>query len=178
MGGTEEDNDGNRDRRMEAVRLSCVRGRRRGVGASNDLIARLVSQKLTDVVGGQINLMYTTSVTGDAHIKAGRIKVLGVADAKRQQALPNVPSLVELGIENAEAYVWFGMSAPAKTPRPILDKLNREVNKALAMADVKQRLEQLGLVVTGGTREKFDAFIKSEADRLTKLIKVGAVPVE
>jgi tripartite-type tricarboxylate transporter receptor subunit TctC len=133
---------------------------------------------LTDVVGGQINLMYTTSVTGDAHIKAGRIKVLGVADAKRQQVLPNVPSLVELGIKNAEAYVWFGMSAPAKTPRPILDKLNREVNKALGMADVKQRLEQLGLVVTGGTPEKFDAFIKSEADRLTKLIKVGAVPVE
>lgn len=81
-------------------------------------------------------------------------------------------------IKNAEAYVWFGMSAPAKTPRPILDKLNREVNKALGMADVKQRLEQLGLVVTGGTPEKFDAFIKSEADRLTKLIKVGAVPVE
>ncbi|MBI2296773.1 MAG: tripartite tricarboxylate transporter substrate binding protein [Betaproteobacteria bacterium] len=133
---------------------------------------------LTDVVGGQINLMYTTSVTGDAHIKAGRIKVLGVADAKRQQVLPNVPSLVELGIKNAEAYVWFGMSAPAKTPRPILDKLNREVNKALGTADVKQRLEQLGLVVTGDTPEKFDAFIKSEADRLTKLIKVGAVPVE
>lgn len=133
---------------------------------------------LTDVVGGQINLMYTTSVTGDAHIKAGRIKVLGVADAKRQQVLPNVPSLVELGIKNAEAYVWFGMSAPAKTPRPILDKLNREVNKALGMADVKQRLEQLGLVVTGGTPEKFDAFIKSEAARLTRLIKAGAVQVE
>jgi len=133
---------------------------------------------LSDVVGGQINLMYTTSVTGEAQIKAGRVKVLAVADEKRQPVLPDVPTLAELGIKGAEAKVWFGMSAPAKTPRPIIDKLNREVNKALGTADVRQRLDALGLVVGGGTPEQFNAFIKNESERLAKLIKIGAVQVE
>ncbi len=133
---------------------------------------------LTDVVGGQINLMYTTTVTGEVQIKAGRVKVLGVADSKRTPALPEVQTLTEQGIRNAEANVWFGMSAPGGTPRPIIDKLNREVNKALDMVDVRQRLDQLGLVVAGGSTEKFEAYIKSEAERLTRLIKIGAVQVE
>jgi len=133
---------------------------------------------LLDIVGGNIQLMYTTSVSAEAQIKAGRVKVLGIAAKKRQAVLPNVATFEEQGIMNAEAIVWFGMSAPAKTPRPILDKLNREVNKALQLADVRQRLDQLGLEVEGGTAEKFDAFIKSEAARLTGLIKAGAVQVE
>jgi len=133
---------------------------------------------LTDLAGGQIQLMHTTSVTADAQIKAGRVKVLGIAARKRQAVLPNVATLEEQGIKGAEAIVWFGMAAPAKTPRPIIDKLNREVNKALQLPDVRQRLDQLGLEVEGGTAGKFDAFIKSEAARLTRLIKAGAVQVE
>ena len=132
----------------------------------------------TDVVGGQINLMYTTTVSGEAQIKAGRVKVIGVADAKRQPVLPGVPSFAERGIRNADAKVWFGMSAPAKTPKPIIQKLNREVNKALDMADVKKRLDQLGLVIGGGTPEDFSAFIKTEAERLAMLINAGAIHQE
>lgn len=133
---------------------------------------------LTDIIGGNIQLMYTTSVSAETQIKAGRVKVLGIAAKKRQAVLPNVATFEEQGIKGAEAIVWFGMAAPAKTPRAIIGKLNREVNRALEMADVKSRLDQLGLEVEGGTVEKFDAFIKSEADRLTKLIKAGAVQVE
>jgi tripartite-type tricarboxylate transporter receptor subunit TctC len=133
---------------------------------------------LTDIMGGQIQLMYTTSVSAESQIKAGRVKVLGIAAKKRQAVLPNVATFEEQGIRNAEAIVWFGMAAPARTPRPIVSKLNREVNKALEMADVKQRLDQLGLETEGGTPEKFDAFIKSEAERLARLIKSGAVQVE
>ncbi len=130
---------------------------------------------LTDVVGGQIHVMYTTSVTGEAHIKAGRVKVLGVAGAKRQDVLPNVATLVEQGIRNAEASVWFGVAVPAKTPRPVVTKLNGELNRALGTADVRQRLDSLGLVVGGGTTEEFAAFMRNEADRLSKLIKAGRV---
>ncbi len=130
---------------------------------------------LTDVVGGQINLMHTTTVSGEAQIKAGRVKVLGVADAKRQPVLPDVPSFAELGIRNADAKVWFGMAAPAKTPKPVIEKLNREANKALAMPDVRQRLDQLGLVIGGGTPGEFAAFIKTETQRLANLIKTGAI---
>lgn len=133
---------------------------------------------LTDIVGGNIQLMYTTSVSAEAQIKAGRVKVLGIAAKKRQAVLPNVATFEEQGVRNAEAIVWFGMAAPAKTPRAIVEKLNREVNKALQLADVRQRLDQLGLEVEGGTIEKFDAFVRSEAARLTGLIKAGAVKVE
>jgi len=130
------------------------------------------------MVGGQIQLLSTTTVSAEAQIKAGRIKVLAVQAKKRTPVMPQIPTLEEQGIKNAEAIVWFGMSAPAKTPRPILEKLNREVNKALAQADAKQRLDQLGLEVEGGSAEKFDAFMKSQAARLTELIKAGAVQVE
>jgi len=135
-------------------------------------------QPLIDMVGGQIQVLSTTTLSAEAQIKAGRIRMLAVAAKKRTAVMPHIPTLEEEGIRNAEAIVWFGMSAPAKTPRPILDKLNREVNKTLQLADVRQRLDQLGLEVEGGTAEKFDAFMKSEAARLTGLIKAGALQVE
>ncbi|HEX6066000.1 MAG TPA: tripartite tricarboxylate transporter substrate binding protein [Longimicrobiales bacterium] len=133
---------------------------------------------LTDVVGGQINLMYTTTVTGEAHIKAGRVKILANAGSKRQAVIPNVPTLAEQGIQNAEAIVWFGAATPAKTPRAVIEKLNREINRALALADVKSRLDRLGLEVGGGTPEDFDRFIRKEAGRLAALIKAGAIKAE
>jgi len=133
---------------------------------------------ITDVVGGQIQLMHTTTVSGEAQIKAGRVKVIGVANAKRLTLLPDVPTLAEGGIKDAEALVWFGMSAPAKTPRGIIAKLNAEANKVLQMGDVKKRLDDLGLEVAGGSAEDFDRFIKREVDRLGKLIKAGAVQPE
>ena len=130
---------------------------------------------LTDVIAGRVNLMYTTSVSADAHIKSGRVKVLGVAAPKRQAVLPNVPTLAEEGIRNAEATVWFGVSVPARTPRAIIGKLNSELNKALALPDVKKRLDELGLVVLGGTPEEFAAFLKNEAEKMSGLIKTGRV---
>ncbi len=130
---------------------------------------------LTDVIGGRVNVVYTTVVSGDAHIKAGRIKILAVAAPKRQSVIPNVPTLAEEGIKNAEATVWFGVQVPAKTPRPIIAKLNAELNKALVAPDVRARLDQLGLVVAGGSPEDFAGFIKQEADKLGMLIKTKRV---
>jgi tripartite-type tricarboxylate transporter receptor subunit TctC len=133
---------------------------------------------LTDIVGGQIHGMYTTTVSAEAQIKAGRVKVIGIASGKRSPLLPNVPTLAESGIKDAEAVVWFGMSAPAKTPRAVIDKLNREVNRILGLADVKARLDQLGLEVQGGTPESLDAFIKSEVAKIERLIKAGLLKPE
>ena len=130
---------------------------------------------LTDVMGGRVQVMYTTTVSADAQIRAGRVKVLGVAAPKRQAVLPNVPTLAEEGVKNAEAVVWFGVSAPAKTPTAIISKLNTELNKALAMPDVKQRLDQLGLVPEGGSPQDFAAFLKREAGRLKMLIDTHRV---
>jgi tripartite-type tricarboxylate transporter receptor subunit TctC len=130
---------------------------------------------LTDVIGGRVNVVYTTVVSGEAHIKAGRIKILAVAAPKRQPVIPNVPTLAEEGIKNAEATVWFGVQVPAKTPRAIVSKLNAEMNRVMQMSDVQARLDQLGLVKFGGTPEEFGAFIKGEADKLAMLIKTKRV---
>lgn len=133
---------------------------------------------LTDIIGGQVSGMHTTTVSAEAHIKSGRVRVIGIASARRSPLLPDVPTLVESGIKGADSVVWFGMSAPLKTPRAIIDKLNAEVNRALAMPDVKQRLDQLGLEVAGGTPEAFGAFVKAEAARIIALIKAGQLTVE
>ena len=133
---------------------------------------------LTDTVSGQIQVMHTTTVSADAQIKSNRVKVLGIASTKRSPLLPNVPTLAESGIKDAEAIVWFGMSGPPKLPRPIVAKLNDQVNKTLTLPDVKQRLDQLGLEVAGGKPEEFDAFVRKEADKVRRLIKAGLLRSE
>ena len=130
---------------------------------------------LTDVIGGRVDVCYTTVVSGDAHIKAGRIKVLAVAAPARQAVIPNVPTLAEEGIKNAEATVWFGVQVPAKTPRVVVNRLNTEMNRVLQMSDVQARLDQLGLVKAGGTPEDLGKFIHGEAEKLRMLIKTQRV---
>ena len=133
---------------------------------------------ITDLIGGQIQFMHTTTVSAETQIKAGRVRVVALASAQRQALLPDVQTLAENGIKDAEAIVWFGMAAPAKTPRAIIDKLNAESNKILLMPDVRRRLDELGLVVQGGTPEQFTAFVQKETQRLQKLIKDGALTPE
>ena len=133
---------------------------------------------ITDLIGGQIQFMHTTTVSAESQIKANRVRVVALASAKRSPLLPDVQTLAEGGVKDAEAIVWFGMAAPARTPRAIIDKLNAECNRILQMPDVKRRLDELGLEVQGGTPEQFAAFVKKEADRLQKLIKDGALARE
>ncbi len=133
---------------------------------------------LTDLVGGQIQAMYTTTVSAEGQMKAGRVRAVGIASAKRSPLLPEVPTLAESGIKDAEAIVWFGMSGPPALPRAIVDKLNKEVNKALTMPDVKQRLDQLGLEVQGGSSQEFGNFVKNEAGKVSKLIKAGLLQTD
>ncbi len=133
---------------------------------------------ITDLIAGQIQFMHTTTVSAESQIKSGRVRVVALASTKRSPLLPDVQTLAEAGIKDAEAIVWFGMAAPAKTPRALVDKLNAESNKILQMPDVKRRLDELGLEVEGGTPEKFAAFVKKEAERLNKLIKEGALTRE
>ena len=133
---------------------------------------------LIDLVSAQIQVMHTTTVSAEAQIKANRIKALGIAAAKRSPLLPDVPTLAESGIKDAEAIVWFGMSGPPRLPRAIVDKLNAQVNRAIALPDVKQRLDQLGLEVAGGTPQEFAAFIRNEATKVSRLIKTGLLKTE
>jgi tripartite-type tricarboxylate transporter receptor subunit TctC len=133
---------------------------------------------LVDLVGGQIQIVNTTTVSAESQIKAGRVRAIGIASTKRSPLLPDVPTLAESGIKDAEAIVWFGMSGPPKLPRAIVDKLNAQVNRTLALPDVRQRLDQLGLEVAGGKPEDFEAFVKKEAAKVSRLVKAGLLKVE
>jgi tripartite-type tricarboxylate transporter receptor subunit TctC len=152
------------------------------LGATNAPVTHVpykgTAPALTDLVGGQVQGMHTTTVSAEAVIKAQRVRVIAVASPKRSPLLPDVPTLAESGIKDAESLVWFGMTAPLKTARPIIEKLNREVNRVLTLADVKARLDQLGLEIQGGTPEDMDKFVRGETAKLKQLIKAGLLRPE
>jgi len=131
------------------------------------------AQALTDLTGGTIQLMHATTVSAGSLIKAGRIKVIGVASNKRSPEWPDVLTLEEGGIANAESVAWFGISAPPRTSREIVNKINMQANKMLSMPDVKQRLDQLGVETVGGSPSQFSNLITNEAARLSTLINSG-----
>ena len=133
---------------------------------------------LVDLMSGQTHVLQTTEASAEALIRAGRVKVIGVAADKRSSTLPDVPTLVESGIKDAEALIWFGISVPAKTPRDIVAKLNAETNRILLLPDISRRLNDLGLEVVGGSAEDFGKFIGREVEQLDKLIKSGALTPE
>jgi len=133
---------------------------------------------LNDAVAGTISGTYTTTVSAEGLIKSGQLKVLGVAGPKRSNVIPEVPTFAEQGITTADANVWIGMFVPAKTPRPIIDKLNRDANRTLQAQDVRARFAQWGLEVQGGTPEAFSQVIKTEVDRINQLVKFKTLTVQ
>ncbi len=134
-------------------------------------------QAVVDVVGGQIQLMFSGMSSVMPHIKAGRLKALAVTGAKRSPAAPDVATIAESGFPGFSATAWYGVLAPAKTPRPIVKRLHDEVLRALAQPDVKQRLETVGFEIVGSTPEYFGDYIKTEIRKWEKVVKAsGAKP--
>jgi tripartite-type tricarboxylate transporter receptor subunit TctC len=122
--------------------------------------------------------MVTSILAAEPFINAGRLKVLGYAGAKRASAIPMVPTFAEQGLQGAYIGNWFGLVTGARTPRAIITVLNDAVNKALQVPDVRQRLEQAGLEIGGGPPERLGTLIKAEAERISKLVRSGALRVE
>jgi tripartite-type tricarboxylate transporter receptor subunit TctC len=133
---------------------------------------------IVDIAGGHLNVVYASYASAAATLQGGRAKVIGVAGPKRLAALPEVRTLAESGIQDADAIVWFGIAAPARTPRPIVDKLNREINRALTLPDVRQRLAELDLEPAPGTPDVFRAMVKAEATKVSRLIERGLLKTE
>ena len=133
---------------------------------------------LTDTAAGEVDAMVTSILAAESYIASGRLKVLGYAGAKRASAIPNVATFAEQGIHGANIGNWFGLVTAARTPRAIIDVLNDAVNKALQVPDVRQRLEQAGLEIGGGPPERLGALMKAEAERISRLIRSGALRVE
>jgi Uncharacterized protein conserved in bacteria len=132
---------------------------------------------MSDLVGGQVNLIFATTASSIPHLKSGRIKGIAVTTAKRSALLPELPTISEAGLDGFDANNWYGLVVPAKTPRAIIDQLNAEVTKVLAMPDVKTTLFNQGLDPAPGTPEQFGAYIRSERAKWAKVIKEsGAKP--
>ncbi len=137
-----------------------------------------VGNAVTDLLGGQVQVMVapTQSITG--HVKSGKLRALAVTGSKRLATLPEVPTLSEAGVPGYEAVGWFGLMAPVATPRDIVTMLNRDINRILQLPDVKARLLELGAEPASLSPEQFIDFIRSDNAKWEKLIKERGIVVE
>ena len=128
-----------------------------------------------DLMGGQIQVMFDNIVALMPHFKSGKLRALAVSSARRHPLLPEVPSISEAGVKDFEAVAWFGFLAPQGTPREIVAKLNAEIAKVLAIAEIRQRLIEGGSEVIGNSPENADKFLQSEIARWGAVVKAANI---
>ncbi len=133
-----------------------------------------------DLLGGQIQLAFSSAQNTKPHIDAGKLKVIGVTGDQRMAVLPNVPTLAEQGM-NEDAYRivgWVGMAAPAKTPADIVQRMAREVGAVFQMPEMREKVANLGFTVVAGSPEAFDAAYKKDAPVWEKLVKASGAKLD
>jgi len=131
---------------------------------------------LTDVMGGQLDLMFDTGAF--PHIKGGKVRALAVAAERRHPMLPDVPTLEEAGVKGMIMNAWYGVAAPAGTPPGVITKVNAAVNHALKSGDLAKRLADVGAEVRGGSAEEFAKFWRSEVDRYGAIVKLTGATLD
>ena len=130
---------------------------------------------VTDVISGQVPMMFDTMLVVGPHIKGGKLRAVTVASGKRLSALPEVPTAAEAGVKGFEVSSWQAIFAPAKTPKPIVERLNTEIAAVLKMPDVQARLTELAVEPDGGPPEKLAEYQKAEIARWAKVVKEAGV---
>ena len=132
-------------------------------------------QALIDVLGGNVPLVYTAVAGALQHVKGGKLTAIAVSSAQRSSSLPEVPTFIESGVADFEISSWVGLLAPAKTPKPIIDRLNAELNAVLNDAETRARLETLGITAMPSTPAKFADEIKRDLVRYGKVVKSAGI---
>jgi tripartite-type tricarboxylate transporter receptor subunit TctC len=132
---------------------------------------------LTDMISGTVHVMFDNMPSSLPHVQAGKLRALAVTTAKRSEALPDVPTVGDT-VAGYEASAFFGMGVPKGTPPEIVDKLNKEINAALADPKMKAKLAELGGMLIHGTPEDFGKVVAEETDKWGKVIKTGGVALE
>lgn len=127
------------------------------------------------LISGEVQLGFNTSPVAVPHIKSGRMRALAVTSAKRNPALPDVPTVDEAGVKGYDMIVWYGAIVPKGTPASAINRLNTDINKALKLPDVQQRLAALGADPLGGSAADFGAYIKAEIAKYTKVVVDGGL---
>ena len=126
---------------------------------------------LNDLLAGVVTMGFMTALGLPQYLANGQLRAIAIASPRRSAEMPDVPTMAEAGLANFHVLSWNGLAAPAKTPRPIIDRLNREVNQILAQADVRRQLQSLGGEPIGGTPEEFAQFIASEVQTWGAVVK-------
>ena len=132
----------------------------------------------TDVIGGQVDLMFDAVTTMSEQVKAGKVKAIATTGRQRSDVLPNVPTLSEAGVPGYEATIWLGLMAPTGTPKAIVDKLNEAVSKIASQADVKAAWAKQGAVPMVMTPEAFDKYARGDIAKWAKVIQTANIKVD
>ena len=130
------------------------------------------------LLSGEVSIMFNTVTGIQPHVKTGRVKALAVTTAKRSEMMPGVPTMSEAALPGFEMLSWFGLLAPAATPRNVITRVNTETAKVLAMPEIRTALANQGLETRGGTPEQFGDYIKGEIAKITKIAKTAGVKAE
>jgi len=130
---------------------------------------------MTDAIGGQVPLAIGTVFLANPHVKGGKVRALAVTSAKPSPELPGVATVAEQGVPGFSALAWWGVIAPARTPRPVVQKIHDELRKALASPAVFQKLSEQGMDILGGTPEEMDHFLRSEITRWAAVVQQNKI---
>ncbi|MBW8904682.1 MAG: tripartite tricarboxylate transporter substrate binding protein [Betaproteobacteria bacterium] len=137
-----------------------------------------VAEALTDLLGGRIDVMFDAFAQYEPHLQSGKLRALAVANPTRLARLPEVPTTAEAGLSQYQLASWFGLAAPAGTPRDAIDRVNAEARKALAMADVRESLAKLGLEPGGSTPQEYATMIAKELASWRQVVTAAGIKIE
>jgi len=133
---------------------------------------------MLDLVGGNVQLVFSTLSTATAAIEGNRVRALAVAGSQRFAGMPDLPTMSEAGLKGFEVNNWYGLFAPAGTPKDIIARVSADAGKALAMADVKKRLMDAGIIAVSSSPEVFAAYIRAETDKWGKVIRTANIKAD
>ena len=133
---------------------------------------------IADLIAGNVQLMFESTNSIAQHVRAGRVRALGVSGPKRSLSLPEIPTIIEAGVPGYEVNLWSGVIAPAGLPRPILDRLNQAINAAIQVPETKERFALLGSEGGGGTPEEFAALIRSDSARWAEVVRRSGARID
>ncbi len=137
-----------------------------------------VAPAVADLVAGQVDVMFTGTSSAAPYVKAGKLVALAVSSAKRQASFPTTPTVAESGYPEFDFITWYGLAAPAGTPRDIVARINQEVAAALNQPETKERLLGMGVISTPTSPAEFTAFVRAEARKLNNIIRTSGVKPE
>ena len=132
---------------------------------------KAIQMAITEVIAGRVQLTFDNLASMTPHVKSGRVRALGVTGLKRAPAVPDLPTIAEAGVPGFEVVTWSGVIVPAGVPKTIVERLNAEVNTALASASAKEKLGSLGYDLVGGSTEQFTKLVKSEIAKWADVVK-------